>query len=192
LLPKGSAEPGTSAQGEAKPKVGKIDYSIRSLRIAQHTLAALLATVIAALQMSTYAIYQNTKDIPGAWPEHPNIYPILLLGAVAMAALIFDICALIAYISPLSWLGDKAYYIAVKMHYTVAAAKTLGYAIAAVLCKTGYEVNTSNASFNDLWSYACSAEAMKLNHVNQAGYNCHADVCPSGLLFPDFAQYSNV
>jgi hypothetical protein len=73
---------------------------IRILRSVHHGLSSILSIIIATLQSLTYVKYEQTKDVPGAWPKQPTLFPTLVLLVVALVALTFDICSLIAYLMP--------------------------------------------------------------------------------------------
>lgn len=82
---------------------------IRILRCIQHLLTALVSLGVAVLQGRTYIIYQQTKDVPGAWPSFPDLFPTLLLFATAVAATTMDLSALIAYMFPQTRVGNWAF-----------------------------------------------------------------------------------
>lgn len=46
---------------------------VRILRLAQSTLSALLSLLIAIFQGRAYLTYNNTKNMPGAWPKVPDL-----------------------------------------------------------------------------------------------------------------------
>lgn len=87
---------------------------IRIARTIQHLLTSVLSIVIALLQGKVFVLYNQTKDVPGAWPINPNLVPTLMLFATALAALTIDICALVAYFWPKTNIGKKAF--AVSSH----------------------------------------------------------------------------
>lgn len=82
---------------------------IRIVRGFQHLLTALVSLGVAILQGRTYIIYEQTKNVPGAWPSFPDLFPTLLLFATAVAATTMDLCALIAYVWPKTRAGNVAY-----------------------------------------------------------------------------------
>lgn len=81
---------------------------IRIARGVQHLLTGILSLAVAMLQGATYVRYQQTKNVQGAWPAHPNLVPTLMLFATAVAGVAFDSAALIAYTWPQTSLGKKA------------------------------------------------------------------------------------
>ncbi len=78
-------------------KQARLGRHIKRLRVAQSVLSALLSLTIAAFQAQVYAKYVQTQNAAGAWPPLPNVVPTILLLVVAVVALIFDACMLIAY-----------------------------------------------------------------------------------------------
>lgn len=82
---------------------------IRILRGIQHLLTTFVSLGVAILQGRTYIIYQQTKNVPGAWPSFPDLFPTLLLFATAVTATTMDLSALIAYICPQTRTGYFAY-----------------------------------------------------------------------------------
>jgi hypothetical protein len=141
---------------------------IRILRAVQHTLTSVLSITIAVLQGLTYAKYQRTKDVPNAWPTHPTLFPTLLLMIVAIMALAFDISSLIAYFMPGKRIAERAFRLTVKIHYWITAVKSMSYAIAAAVCRTGFSVGNQK----DLWGWSCSAQGKDMSSVNDAMFNC--------------------
>lgn len=145
---------------------------IRILRAVQHTLTSILSITIAILQGLTYVKYQQTKNVPDAWPAHPTLFPTLLLMVVAILALAFDISCLIAYFMPGKQIAERAFRLAVKLHYWITAIKSMSYVIAAAVCRTGFSVGNQN----DLWGWSCSAQGKDMSQVNDAGFNCAGNV----------------
>jgi hypothetical protein len=145
---------------------------IRILRAVQHTLTSLLSIAIAVLQGMTYLKWEQTKDVPNAWPEQPTLFPTLLLFAVALMALAFDISSLIAYFMPGKRIAEKAFRLAVKLHYWITALKSMSYVVAAAVCRTGFSMGGNN----DLWGWSCSAQGKEMQHVNDASFNCMGNV----------------
>jgi hypothetical protein len=149
---------------------------IRLLRALQSALTALLSLSIAFFQGRAYVVFVQTKDVPGAWPTTPFIAPTLLLLSVAIAASVFDICLIVAYLFPGRKFALKAIRVATRAHWVVTTAKTASYALSSVVCRTGFDFgNTSNTN-NDLWSWTCSAKADQFAEINQAESNCQIQV----------------
>ena len=73
-------------------------------------------------------------------PVYPAIVPTLLLFGVAVAALSFDVCSLIAYLMSGKRIARRAFKVAVNMRYVIAGAKGLSWATAASVCRTGFQV----------------------------------------------------
>ena len=141
---------------------------IRILRAVQHTLTSLLSITIAVLQGLTYIKYQQTKDVPNAWPTQPTLFPTLLLLVVAVMALTFDVSSLIAYFMPGKRIAERAFRLAVNVHYWITAVKSGAYVVAAAVCRTGFSVGNQN----DLWGWSCSAQGKDMSQVNDAMFNC--------------------
>ncbi|KAF2728356.1 hypothetical protein EJ04DRAFT_581415 [Polyplosphaeria fusca] len=141
---------------------------IRIFRAVQHTLTSISSIVIAVLQGLTYIKYQQTKDVPNAWPQRPTLFPTLLLMVVAIMALLFDISSLIAYWMPGKRIAEKAFRLAMNLHYWITGVKTIAYTVAAAVCRTGFAVGGNN----DLWGWSCSAKGEDMQHVNDASFNC--------------------
>jgi hypothetical protein len=148
---------------------------VRILRGVQGLLTALLSIAIAVMQGRVYIIYQNTKSIPGAWPQTPNVLPTLLLFSVAIAALVFDVALIVGYTTK-GRIGKIAYEIAMGAHYVAVTAKMASFAITSIVCKVGFDYGNSSGTNDDLWSWSCTAQAAEMDSVNQAESNCATQV----------------
>jgi len=177
-------EPVPDAQdGFDEVKFARRDKRIKILRIVQSILSALLSIAIAVFQGRVYWTYQNTKDQPGAWPTVPDVVPTLLLFSVSIAALVFDICMIVAYLRPKSKYTPWAIRIGGAAHYVVASAKTVSYGISAVISKTSFDFGNASGQNADLWSYTCTDPAAEIQPI-QAESNCNSQVSfPISLLF---------
>lgn len=161
---------------------GPLDRKIRIYRTVHHALSSIVSIIIAVLQSMTYAKYQETKNVPGAWPQKPTLLPTVLLLGVAVMALAFDIACLIAYLMPGRRIAKKAFRLAMNLHYFITGAKGLSFTIAASVCRTGFSV----AENKDLWGWSCSQAGEKMQSVNNASFNCTGNVsetCPT--IFPN-------
>jgi len=176
-------EPVPDAQdGFDEVKFARRDKRIKILRIVQSLLSALLSIAIAVFQGRVYWTYQNTKDQPGAWPTVPDVVPTLLLFSVSIAALVFDICMIVAYLRPKSKYTPWAIRIGGAAHYVVASAKTVSYGISAVISKTSFDFGNASGQNADLWSYTCTDPAAEIQPI-QAESNCNSQVSfPLSLL----------
>ncbi|KAK3360723.1 hypothetical protein B0T25DRAFT_629713 [Lasiosphaeria hispida] len=179
--------PDDTRNGFDELKFARRDKRIKMLRIIQSTLSALLSIAIAVFQGRVYWMYQNTKDTPGAWPVVPNVVPTILLFSVAIAALVFDGCMIVAYLRPSSKFAPWAIHIGGAAHYAVASAKTVGYAISAVISKTSFDFGNNSGQNADLWSYTCTEQAAAVEMI-QAESNCSSQyaswafaICQLGL-----------
>lgn len=148
------------------------ERQIKVLRVVQHTLTSVVSMIIATLQALTYAKYQQTKDIPGAWPKSPLLFPTLILLTVAAMALAFDICSLIAYLMPHKPIAQRAFRFAVRLHYWITGVKTLSYVVGATVCRT----NPGTGDEKNLWGWSCSEQGKEMNDVNGANGNCTGSV----------------
>jgi hypothetical protein len=148
------------------------DRPVRVLRVVQHTLTSIVSIMIATLQSLTYVKYQKTKDVPGAWPLQPTLFPTLILLAVAAMGLAFDICSLIAYLMPHRRIAQRAFRLAVRLHYWITGIKTLSYVVAAAVCRAGYDMGDGK----DLWGWSCSKQGEEMNNINDAKGNCAGNV----------------
>ncbi|KAK0729463.1 hypothetical protein B0H67DRAFT_638076 [Lasiosphaeris hirsuta] len=179
--------PDDARDGFDEAKYARRDKRIKVLRIIQSTLSALLSIAIAVFQGRVYWTYQNTKAVPGAWPVVPDVVPTILLFSVAVAALVFDICMIIAYLRPRSKLAPWAVRVGGAAHYAVASAKTVSYAISAVISKTSFDFGNNSGQNADLWSYTCTEQAAVVHGI-QAESNCNSQyaswafaICQLGL-----------
>jgi hypothetical protein len=152
------------------------DKMVKIMRFIQSTLGAILSIIIAVFQGRVYWTYQKTQSQPGTWPAVPNTMPTILLFSVAVAALVFDICMLVAYMWPSSRYARWAVVIGGGMHTVVASTKTVSFAIAAVVSKTTFDYGNSSGTNGDLWSYTCTDQAETLNNVIQSDSNCNGQV----------------
>lgn len=164
-------------------KFARREKRIQVLRITQSILSALLSIAIAVFQGRVYWTYQNTKDIAGAWPTVPDVVPTILLFSVAVAALVFDGCMIIAYLRPTSKFAPWAVRIGGAAHYVVATAKTVSYGIAAAISKTSYDFGNASGQNADLWSYTCTEPAAAIEPI-QAESNCNSQAS-FPFNFPD-------
>lgn len=148
---------------------------VRILRGVQALLTALLSVAIAVMQGRVYIIYQNTKTVPRAWPQTPNVLPTLLLFSVAIAALVFDIALIVGYTTK-GRVGKVAYEIAAGAHYVAVTAKMASFAITSIVCKVGFDFGNRSGTNDDLWSWSCTAQAAEMDSVNQANSDCATQV----------------
>lgn len=171
-------------EGFDEAKHARRDKRIKVMRITQSTLSALLSIAIAVFQGRVYWTYQNTREMPGAWPTVPDVVPTLLLFSVAIAALVFDMCMIVAYMRPTSKYAPWAVRIGGVAHYVVASAKTVSYGISAMISKTSYDFGNASGQNADLWSYTCTEPAAAIEPI-QAESNCNSQASspPSHLPF---------
>lgn len=154
-------------------KFARREKRIQVLRIIQSILSALLSIAIAAFQGRVYWTYQSTKGMPGAWPTVPDLAPTILLFSVAIAALVFDGCMIIAYLRPTSRFARWAIRIGGAAHYVVATGKTVSYGISAAISKTSYDFGNASGQNADLWSYTCTESAAAIEPIH-AESNCNS------------------
>ncbi|KAF3033423.1 hypothetical protein E8E12_002377 [Didymella heteroderae] len=150
------------------PSMPLLDRRVRILRVVQHTLLSLTSVAIAVLQSLTYIKWEQTKNVPDAWPQHPMLFPTLVLLIVAVMALLFDASSLVAYLFPTKPIAEKAYLFAIKLHYWITSLKTIAYTIAATICRAGFTMGGQQ----DLWGWSCSAQGQAMAATNDAGMNC--------------------
>jgi hypothetical protein len=149
---------------------------IRIMRSVQHALTASLAIIISYFQGITYTTYKSTENVQGAWPVDPQLVPTLLLFAVAVSALVFDVSALLAYLFPNTRIGQRAFKIAVSTHSFVGATKSFAYAVSAIVCRTSFNSGNASGQNKDLWSWTCSPKADAEASVNKASFLCTGSV----------------
>ncbi|KAH8660087.1 hypothetical protein BX600DRAFT_513727 [Xylariales sp. PMI_506] len=170
----GSAKP--VEDDEKKEKQGKKETkfarSIRVMTILQSMLSALLSLAIAVWQGRVYVTYQRTKDMPGAWPTVPNLAPTILLLVIAVAAFVFDLCMLLAYLMPNRKQARWALTVGNAAYYVVTSAKTVSYAISSAISKTSFDFGNATNQNSDLWSWTCTDQAATQDSVTQAESNC--------------------
>jgi hypothetical protein len=171
----------------AQPEVDEVKYArrekrIQVLRIVQSILSALLSIAIAVFQGRVYWTYQNTKNIGGAWPTVPDVTPTILLFSVAIAALVFDACMIVAYMRPTSKFAPWALRIGGAAHYVIATAKTISYGISAAISKTSFNYGNASGQNADLWSYTCTDPAATIEPI-QAESNCNSQASFHQLSF---------
>ncbi|KAK3366800.1 hypothetical protein B0T24DRAFT_368392 [Lasiosphaeria ovina] len=169
-----AVEPGPDAhEGFDEVKYARRDKRIKVLHIIQSMLSALLSITIAVFQGRVYWTYQNTKNTPGAWPVVPDVVPTILLFSVAIAALVFDGCMIVAYLQPSSKFAPWAVRIGSAAHHVVASAKAVSYGISAVISKTSFDFGNASGQNADLWSYTCTDQAASVTMI-QAESNCNS------------------
>lgn len=176
-----SIDPKAEASGENDPAAKAIERGarrIRIMRIIQSTFGAALSVAIAGFQGRVFALFQSSKSVTGAWPDNPNLMPTLLLLAVASLALIFDLSMLLAYLKPNHRMARVAFTVATASHYIITSAKTVSYAIGAIVARTSYNYGNSSGQTADLWSWSCTDQAAAMQNVNQAPSNCDTQVSP--------------
>ncbi|KLU89821.1 hypothetical protein MAPG_08790 [Magnaporthiopsis poae ATCC 64411] len=162
----------TQTKTEVDPKTARRARRIKILRVVQSILAALLSLAIAAFQGRVYFTYYNTREKGGTWPNVPNTMPTILLFSIALAALVFDGCMLVAYMWPSTKFARWAVTIGGAAQYMVSSTKTVGFAISAVVSKTSFDFGNASGTNPDLWSYTCTDQAAALNSMIQAESNC--------------------
>jgi hypothetical protein len=154
---------------------------IRIMRIIQSVLSAVLSLAIAIFQGRVYGTYQNTKSVNGAWPPIPNVVPTLLLFSVAIAALVFDGCMLVAYMMPNHKYMKWVVLVGGGAHYIVTSTKTVSYAISAVISKTSNDYGVATGLNSDLWSWTCSDLPPDMAALIHSDSNCNTQVWPTPL-----------
>jgi hypothetical protein len=60
--------------------------------------------------------------------------------------------------------------------YVVTSAKTVSYAISAVISKTSFDFGNATNQNTDLWSWTCTDQAATKDSINQAESNCTTQV----------------
>lgn len=158
--------------------------SIRLLRLTQSTITSFLSLTIAVLQGRVYGDYRSTSSVAGAWPSAPNLFPTLLLLAVAAASLFFDICLLAAWGMPARWArtdgGRRAraglLRTAERTHYVIVSAKAVAYVLTSAVCRAGFDYGNSSGTNADLWSWTCSQADSTLGQATGAKSECTGQV----------------
>lgn len=167
----------TDVDTKNEKKDDAVTRRITIMRIIQSGLSSLLSLAIAVWQGKVYVTYQNTKSLQRAWPDTPNLVPTLLLFSVAIAAFVFDVCMLVAYVMPY---GNKharrAIAVGGAANYIVTSAKTVAYAISAVISRTSYNFGNATSQNSDLWSWTCTDQAATMDNMTQAETNCTLQV----------------
>jgi hypothetical protein len=156
----------------AEPGVEPLDRRVQTLRIVQHALLSATDVTVTVLQSLVYMKWAQTKNIPDAWPQQPMLFPTLVLLAVSAMALLFDISSLVAYTFPTKPIAEKAYRLAIQLHYWITSLKAFSYSIAAAVCRTGFAMGNQQ----DLWGWSCSAQGQAMAATNDAGVNCTGNV----------------
>jgi hypothetical protein len=130
------------------------DRFVKFLQIVQSLVTAVMSITIAVLQIRVFAYYQGTKDEPGLYPPHLDLLPTLLLLAVSLAAIVFDLAQLAVFFMPKSIKVVRvAALIAAKAHYVVVAAKASSYFFSAIVAK-----QSGGGAGNNLWSWSCDGK----------------------------------
>ncbi len=166
-----------------KPSNDAAARRVKIMTIIQSTLSSLLSLAIAVWQGKVYFTFQHTKNVAGAWPSTPDLVPTLLLFSVAVAAFVFDICMLLAYLMPGKKLAKWAIMVGGAAHYVVTSAKTVSYAISAVISKTSFDFGNTTNQNADLWSWTCTDQAATMDSLTQAESNCTTQVCLAQFPF---------
>lgn len=112
---------------------------IRIARGVQHLLTGILSFAVAFLQGAVYVKYLQTKDVKGAWPTTPNLLPTLMLFGTAIAGIVFDSAALVAYAWPQTSLGKKALAVSAFAH------KDFANCVACPSCQHNDHHNQNNS-----------------------------------------------
>ncbi|KAK5651784.1 hypothetical protein OQA88_11651 [Cercophora sp. LCS_1] len=166
-------------------KLARREKRVQVLRIIQSILSAILSIAIAAFQGRVYWTYQSTKGMPGAWPPVPDLAPTILLFSVAIAALVFDGCMIVAYLRPTSRFARWAIRIGGAAHYVVATGKTVSYGISAAISKTSYNWGNASGQNADLWGYTCTDSAAAIEPIHaESNCNCQASFHHLSFLYP--------
>jgi hypothetical protein len=164
-----------------KRATDRISRQVTLLRLTQSTITASLSLMVAFFQGRVYITFQQTKSVSGAWPENPTLFATLLLFAMAIAALVFDGSMFVVYCSKgngrrASMWRKRAFTLAMKAHGAAAAAKTMGWALAAAVCRSGFDFGNSSGQNNDLWSWTCSGKSAAETNITSAASNCQTQV----------------
>jgi hypothetical protein len=167
----------TDVDTENEKKDDAATRRITIMRIIQSGLSSLLSLAIAVWQGKVYVTYQNTKSLQGAWPDIPDLVPTLLLLSVAIAAFVFDVCMMVAYVMPHgNKHAQRAIAVGGAANYVVTSAKTVAYAISAVISRTSFNFGNATSQNSDLWSWTCTSQAATMNNMTQAETNCTLQV----------------
>lgn len=103
--------------------------------------------------------------------------PTFLLLVVSLAALVLDICMIIAYVWPGGYFAQQAFKVGSAAHWVAVSAKSVSYAITAIVCKGGFNQGQKSGNNADLWSYTCSKAGQKqLEDVTNAQMDCNQQV----------------
>jgi hypothetical protein len=140
---------------EDTKREGRFSRCLKILTIIQSMLSSLLSLAIAVWQGKVYFTYQRTKATPGAWPDIPNLVPTILLFSISIAAFVFDICMLLAYLMPGKKGAKWAIAVGNAAYYVVTSAKTVSYAISSAISKTSFDFGNATNQNSDLWSWTC-------------------------------------
>jgi len=154
---------------------------LRIIRLVQNALTALVSIAIAVLQARALVSYQQTKDVPGAWPTHANLMPTILLMVVAILAGVLDLCLSLAYLFPAY--ATIFLNLATKAQNVVTCAKAVSYLITAIVCRSGFDYGQASGQKNDLWGWTCTSAAQEFDPVTGASANCVGQVRFFLLLF---------
>ncbi|KAK4160486.1 hypothetical protein QBC43DRAFT_359391 [Cladorrhinum sp. PSN259] len=152
---------------------------LRIVRLMQSAMTATLSIAIAVLQAKAYSDYQSTKNVPGAWPTHPNLLPTILLMVVAVTGAVFDLSCLFAFLFPRRI--AVLYRIAATSHTILTTVKGLSYTLTSVVCRGGFNYGNQSNTNADLWSWTCSPQGDAMSSVNQSEANCVGQTCAWAL-----------
>jgi hypothetical protein len=133
--------------------------------------------MIVAILGVTLQKYQSTKDVAGAWPDQPLLYPTIVLLSMASLTLLVDLIHLAArFLTPKY--AARAEFAVTKLRFAMSVFQALASGTGAGV----FQYVNTNGEQNDLWGWSCSVNADKMANVNNADMICKSNVRHLSLL----------
>jgi hypothetical protein len=119
----------------------------------------------------TLAKFNETKNVPGAWPQKPVTAPTLLMMIVSVVNCLVDSASLLIQCCGAAAIGVMAGIVS-KVHKVTGVVMALAPAVAV-----GYSgISTTTSNNSDLWSWSCSSGADKMANINSSDTICKTNV----------------
>ena len=153
------------------------------LRIVSRTCAAFFSIAVTAMMGMSLEKFRTTRNtyIGGrtAWAKHTKLWPTIMLFSVALATLILNLFILIGYLRGIK-VANRISTMSSIFGLLVFSGHVTGWVCAAVLYRYGKD--TKGVS-NDLWGWACSRGADKIQETFRDVVNFNS-VCNRSVGLP--------
>ncbi|KAI9771445.1 MAG: hypothetical protein M1840_002065 [Geoglossum simile] len=161
----------------------KLKRRIRVLRIVSRTSTAIFSIAVMVMMAMTLEKFMTTRDtyINGrtAWAKNTKLWPTIMLFSVALTTLVINLVILIAYLRSVK-AANRVSVLSTAFGLLVFGGHVVVWVATAVLYRYGKDTNGVS---NDLWGWACSKGADKIQENFKTVVNFQA-VCNRSVGSP--------